>query len=255
MLQAAASAGILAAMPRMAYADIAPSSNDIGPEHYSPEPASEPVGLVNDIVNVAWGTPPGMGREEVEHEDPAYMQELIETEDESAVVIAFADGSKLTVGENAQVAIDEFVYDPAAKTGAQIMTLTKGAFRFISGAIPKENVSIKTPTATLGIRGTEVVIDINDDGETEASTETGEGYWKSNETGLILTVGAGNSVLIDRRGRWPLGVRRFKHKSRSLAVLEGLEGARRRWKIRKVRRRRIRRRLRNVPLRPLRRNR
>jgi hypothetical protein len=49
----------------------------------------------------------------------------------------------------------------------------------------------------------------------------------------------------DRRFRGR--VRRFRHKTRSLAIAEGLEGARKRWRIRKVRKRRVvrRRRRRN----------
>jgi hypothetical protein len=60
--------------------------------------------------------------------------------------------------------------------------------------------------------------------------------------GERLTVRADESVLVgkDRRFRGP--VRRFLHRSRSLAVAEGLEGARRRWRNRKERRRRRERR-------------
>ena len=66
------------------------------------------VGGVADIVNVAWGTVAPEPREEIEFEDDVYMNELIETDDESAVEIKFSDGSKLTVGENAKVVIDAY---------------------------------------------------------------------------------------------------------------------------------------------------
>lgn len=203
------------------------------------------VGGVADIVNVAWGTVAPEPREEIEFEDDVYMNELIETDDESAVEIKFSDGSKLTVGENAKVVIDAYVYSPGGESSHAI-TLTKGAFRFLSGSIPKERVSIKTPTVTIGIRGTELVFDVADDGETEMSTVAGEAD-ATDGSGETLTVAADESVLIGPDRRFRGRVRKFRHKSRSLAVAEGLEGARRRWRIRKVRKRRVvrRRRRRN----------
>ena len=214
------------------------------------------IGEVNDVLNFAWGTPPGEARDEIEYQDPAFMEELIETGDESAIVIVFADGSKLTLGENSQATIDEFVYDPAAKTGNQVIKLTKGAFRYVSGALPKENVKIETPPATLGICGTELVIDISDEGEVEASTESGEAIWTGSD-GEISEVAQGSSLIIGRNGRRRGPIRRLIHRSRSLAIAEGLVGARKRWRIRKERRRRVVRKIRKIrtnfhtPLRPL----
>jgi hypothetical protein len=200
------------------------------------------VGSVNDIVNVGWGTVSPEPREEIEFEDAVYMNELIETDDESAIVITFADGSKLTVGENAKIVIDQYVYSPVGNGGAHVMTLTKGAFRFLSGSIPKENVKIQTPTVTIGIRGTELIFDVAEDGETEMSTVAGEADCTDGE-GQTLTVLVDQSIVVDRNRRFRGGVRRFRHKSRSLAIAEGLEGARKRWRIRKERKRRaIRRR-------------
>lgn len=201
------------------------------------------VGSVNDIVNVAWGTPPGDARDEVEFEDAVFMQEIVETDDESAMVIVFADGSKLTMGENAKVVIDHYVYDATGGTGSAAMKLTRGAFRFVSGAIPKESVKIETPTITIGIRGTELMFDIADDGETEMSTLSGEADC-TDGGGETLTVLANESVVAGRDRRFRGKVRRFLHKSRSIAIAEGLDGARKRWRVRKERKRRAIRRMR-----------
>ena len=200
------------------------------------------IGSVNDILNDGWGTVAPDPRDEIDFEDSVYMNEIVETGDESAIVIAFADGSKLTVGENAKIVIDKYVYNPAGSDSEQVITLTKGAFRFLSGSIPKDKVKLSTPTVTIGIRGTELIFDVADDGETEMSTVTGEADC-TDGGGQTLTVAADQSVLVDRTRRFRGGVRRFRHKSRSLAILEGLDGARKRWRIRKERKRRaIRRR-------------
>jgi FecR-like protein len=201
------------------------------------------VGAVNDIINVAWCTIAGAARDELDDEDPVFMQEVIETEDESAVVIVFADGSKLTVGENARLTIDNYVYDPSGG-GAAAIKMVKGAFRFVSGTIPKENVKLETPTVTIGIRGTELVFDVAEDGETEMSTVSGEADC-TDGSGETLAVAANQSILVGSNRRFRGRVRRFLHRSRSLAVADGLEGARKRWRIRKQKRRRNRRRRRN----------
>jgi len=54
--------------------------------------------------------------------------------------------------------------------------------------------------------------------------------------------GVNESILVDRTRRFRGRVRRFLHRSRSLAIADGLDGARRRWRVRKERRRRRRRR-------------
>jgi hypothetical protein len=87
----------------------------------------------------------------------------------------------------------------------------------------------------VGIRGTELVFDVAEDGETEMSALAG-GADCTDGAGERLTVGVDESILVgaDRRFRGP--VRRFRHVSRSLAIAAGLDGARKRWRIRKERR-------------------
>lgn len=211
-----------AVLPVAAHADNAPD---------------EGIGSVADILNVGWSTLAPDPREEVEFEDSVFMNELIETDDESAVVINFSDGSKLTVGENAKITIDKYVYSPGSAGGEQVVTLTKGAFRFLSGAIPKDKVKISTPTVTIGIRGTELIFDVAEDGETEMSTVVGEADC-TDGAGETLTVRVDESIVVGADRRFRGRVRRFRHVSRSLAIIEGLDGARKRWRIRKERRRR-----------------
>lgn len=208
------------------------------PAHAAADDAG--VGSVADIVNYAWSTVAPEPREEIEFEDAVFMNELIETDDESAVVVHFADGSKLTVGENARVVVDRYVYDPGGSS-TQAITLGKGAFRYLSGAIPKENVKIQTPSVTIGIRGTELLLDVADDGETEMSTIVGEADC-TDGAGETLTVGAEQSLLVGGDRRFRGRVRRGRHRSRSVAVDEGLDGARKRWRVRKERKRRAQRR-------------
>ena len=63
--------------------------------------------------------------------------------------------------------IDEFVYDPNTKTGALSLKASLGTVRYASGQIAKnqkQNVKIETPTATIGVRGTDFTMTIDEVG-------------------------------------------------------------------------------------------
>ena len=200
--------------------------------------AEDGIGGVEDIVNYAWSTIAPDPKDEIELEDDVYMNEVVETGEESALVVKFSDGSKLTLGENAKIVIDKYVYNPADSTGEQSLTLTKGAFRFLSGALPKESVKLSTPAVTIGIRGTELIFDVAEDGETEMSTISGEAD-ATDGAGETLTVLPDESIVVDRNRRFRGRVRKRRHVSRSIAIAEGLDGARKRWRIRKPAKRRL----------------
>ena len=80
--------------------------------------------------------------------------ELITTGNKDRAHLVFLDGTSLTVGPNAQLTIDRFVYDPATKTGDLAVNASKGVFRLVGGRISKTKpIVITTPSSTIGIRG------------------------------------------------------------------------------------------------------
>jgi len=80
--------------------------------------------------------------------------ELITTNEKDRAHLVFLDGTSLTVSPNARVKIDRYVYDPASQTGTIGVTAAQGVFRLVGGKISKSNeITIKTPSATLGLRG------------------------------------------------------------------------------------------------------
>lgn len=76
---------------------------------------------------------------------------------QSRAQILLLDRTTFTIGANARIKIDRFVYDPQRNSSSVGATVGKGAFRFMSGR-PTHNArgqsSIRTPTASIGIRGT-----------------------------------------------------------------------------------------------------
>lgn len=164
-------------------------------------PASaQDVGRVDELVNVAYGTPPGATKVRVENAHAVVMNEELETDAQSALRVVFLDGSELTMGESSSAVIDEFVYTGA--TGNSSLNLVKGAFRFVSGEMPKENVEIQTPAVTMGIRGTDLRIRIGEDGTTRLVVRSGEAFIKGKASGFKTTVPSGHEIMADKFGRF-----------------------------------------------------
>lgn len=81
-------------------------------------------------------------------------KERIRTDNAGSAQILFIDRTTLNIGPNSDVLIDEFVFDPNRSTGKMVVSLAKGLMRFVGGQISHGgNAQVKTPTATIGIRG------------------------------------------------------------------------------------------------------
>jgi hypothetical protein len=81
--------------------------------------------------------------------------------------IEFIDQTRVDVTEHSKLIIDEFVYDPATKTGSLSLKASLGTVRYASGQIAKnskQNVKISTPTATIAVRGTDFSMTIDEIG-------------------------------------------------------------------------------------------
>ena len=83
------------------------------------------------------------------------------------VAIGFIDDTRVDVTQHSKLVIDEFVYDPNTKTGSLSLKAALGTIRYASGQIAKTNptnVQIKTPTATIGVRGTDFTMTVDEIG-------------------------------------------------------------------------------------------
>lgn len=79
--------------------------------------------------------------------------------------IDFVDDTRVEVTEHSKLIIDEFVYDPANNEGGFTLTAALGTVRYASGQIAKdhkENIKIQTPTATIGVRGTDFAMIVDE---------------------------------------------------------------------------------------------
>ena len=81
--------------------------------------------------------------------------------------ITFLDDSQVRLTEHSELIIDEFIYDPDPSKSKMALQFASGTARFITGklaTIDKENITINTPSATIGIRGTDFTVTVDEIG-------------------------------------------------------------------------------------------
>ena len=117
------------------------------------------VGNAASVVRTVTGTFEADTRE-IALLDDLYHNELVETGEESATEIVFLDETRLALGPDSSMMLDKFVFDPDPDKASFVITATKGVFRFASGKLPGKSYEIRTPTATIGIRGTAFTLSV-----------------------------------------------------------------------------------------------
>ena len=121
-----------------------------------PAAAQRAIGAVSHIQGDSSGTRGGTTRA-LGLNASVFLNEVVSTGEAARLEITFTDNTRLTLGEKAKLTLDTYIFNPAARSGT-INFGVVGAFRFLSGQVSKlasSNVSVTTPVATVGIRGTE----------------------------------------------------------------------------------------------------
>lgn len=92
------------------------------------------------------------------------QQDVLKTGADGALGVTFRDNSTVSLGPNSDLAVETFVFEPAAKKYGFVSRMTRGTALFVSGAMAKlspESVSIATPTSTIGVRGTKFLVEVD----------------------------------------------------------------------------------------------
>jgi len=132
------------------------------------------VGAMASVQRAVYGVPP-QGSQMVKREgDSVVFQEMLETVENGAALVRFIDDSTLALGAKSKVLIDSFVFDPQNAQGSALINISVGTLRFVTGGMPKGGTTIKTPTATLVLRGTDVTVHVHPDGTTDTTVNDGE---------------------------------------------------------------------------------
>jgi hypothetical protein len=126
--------------------------------------AAQTVGVTSATSGGPLGKPPAQAERVLHVGVDVQANELVTTGAADRAHLLFLDGSSLTVGPQARLTIDRFVYDPNRKTGELAVNAAQGVLRFVGGKISKTTpVTITTPSASLTIRGGIMLVDIRPD--------------------------------------------------------------------------------------------
>jgi hypothetical protein len=119
-------------------------------------PAQEAVGTVSRIQGEVSATRGG-ATQALGLNTPVLANESVSTGAAGRLEITFKDNTRVTLGENAKLTLDRYIFNPATKR-RMIRLKVVGALRFISGKVAnlsRSDVRVTTSVASVGVRGTE----------------------------------------------------------------------------------------------------
>jgi len=95
---------------------------------------------------------------------PLFATDRIQTGPDGAMAVTLKDRSVLTLGPNSTADLSAFDFNPTTQDGNMMVRLLRGAARVTTGLIAKvrpEQVKVTTPTAVIGVRGTDFIVEVN----------------------------------------------------------------------------------------------
>lgn len=166
----------------------------------APAQAAEVAARVQFVFGQVGATDAGGESRLLHRGDRVYSGDTLQSAAASSAQLVFSDNSRMAVRPNTIVRIESFHYDAGDRAGSNsLIALLRGAVRSISGLIGrynKRNVTLVTPVATIGIRGTDYeVIHVTDD----STAGNGRGL-----AGTYNKVYTGATLLQSARGELPL---------------------------------------------------
>ncbi|MBL9036084.1 MAG: FecR domain-containing protein [Rhodospirillaceae bacterium] len=131
------------------------------------------------------------------------MGDAVNTRAKSRLQIMLLDETAITMGENASLVIDEFVYDPAGDNASLAASVKEGAFRLVTGGVARTNpegTKVTLPNAVLTIRGTTTQGNCDASGCIVALAGTGDQNSAGKKPSQVLIQSAKESKILKRAG-------------------------------------------------------
>lgn len=170
-----------------------------------------PIGSVAAMSPTALGTLPSGTAQPLSAGASIFFQERLATEELGRLHIRLADQSVLDVAPSSELTIDKFVYDPSTGAGEIAGSVGQGVLRYVGGVVSKhQDVVFTTPSATVAIRGSSMLVEVTRDGETRA-TFLGGAHMRVTSGGETREVTrAGYFVSVPRRGEAPSAIQKAR---------------------------------------------
>ncbi len=172
--------------------------------------AQEPAqaGIAAAVEGRAWAVDLEQKERPLTQGAAVYVGELVRTECEAKVRLQFLDQSVMDVGPDSEVRISSLVYDPDdEKKSSQVLSMIRGLFRFVTGAITRqnpENLSMQAPLASVGIRGTitdhyvEVVEEVVDGTPVHTVNSELHALRESTHNNVVVVTRGTSKVVLDK---------------------------------------------------------
>jgi hypothetical protein len=120
---------------------------------------AQQVGTATAVNPLSESTPPGGATAPLVVGGHIVHKERVHTTPAGTAQLLFTDKSSMSIAPNTDIVIDEYVYDPNANSGHMLVSLTKGALRFVGGQLSHQGAAtITTSAANIGIRGGTVTV-------------------------------------------------------------------------------------------------
>ncbi len=141
---------------------VATLAGPLAPGQYAqlePGATAAPIGKVETVDGIVTATRADGTIVPLTADDPVFQGDVVETGDGATIGLVFNDNTTFALGESGRMVLDKLVYDSAPGDGESLFSVVLGTFVFISGEIAENNpeeMVVRTPVATIGIRGTKM---------------------------------------------------------------------------------------------------
>jgi FecR-like protein len=144
--------------PRNAFAQ-----NQVAPDQQAQPAADDSIGQVSTVQGSATVTRASAAPLMLKASDPIFKGDTLATGANGSLGVTFDDETTFSLSANSRILVDNYVYEEGASGNTGVFNVARGTVAFVAAQVAKTgNMTITTPTATMGIRGTTGVVDVPD---------------------------------------------------------------------------------------------
>jgi hypothetical protein len=140
------------------------AQNQAAPDQQTQPAADDSIGQVAIVQGSATVMRGGNGAPvPLKVSDPIFKGDTLATGANASLGVTFDDETTFSLSANSRIVVDNYVYEEGASGNAGAFSVARGTVAFVAAQVAKTgNMTITTPTAQMGIRGTTGVVDVPD---------------------------------------------------------------------------------------------
>jgi len=158
--------------------------------------AQDPVGRMADLAGDVEGTPPGGARAAMAQGDDLVLGHLVETARDAWALMRFGQHGDLRLGQETRITVDQSTVDQATGASRSTLSVLLGKIELALGSLFRGEVTVETPTASLGIKGTVLRVRVDPSGRTLVAVLEGT-VEVTSKAGVTVLVDAGTYSIVE----------------------------------------------------------